>query len=368
MARRKRSYGAFVAGMMSNTSLMMKVWLYNKHKHSRRDVELLFVRKDLIHSTTFNIGAYSDCMSLHDFRFRVTDIPKIASVLNLPNGRTRRRGYVCDEITSCCIVLKRMSSPCNWMDLELLFGMSSCCLSEIFWETVESFVSNHGHLVTEFKTALMRDRAQVYADSVSEKGAPLDKCVGFMDCTKIRMERPGGENSMQRSCYSGHKRMPCLIYQTITTPDGLIFSLYGPEVGRRHDITVLRSSGVSEILQDCLQIDGEQFYIFADKAYILRPWMQVGFDSTTATVEQQMFNTEMCKVREAVEWSYKEIKLMWTRNDFARSLKVRQAPISLIFITSTVLLNFKTCMEKGGQVGAYFNCTSPSFESYVNCE
>lgn len=81
-----------------------------------------------------------------------------------------------------------------------------------------------------------------------------------------------------------------------------------------------------------------------------------------------MFNTEMSKVREAVEWSYKDLKQMLTRNDFARSLKVRQASISLMFTASTVLLNFKTCLKNVGQVGAYFDCPSPSFSAYVDCQ
>ena len=79
---------------------------------------------------------------------------------------------------------------------------------------------------------------------------------------------------MQPSCYSGLKRMHCLIYQTVTTTDGL-FSLYGPEVGRRHDLTLLRESGLEERLQGCLNIGGRQYYIYGDSAYMMRPCMQV---------------------------------------------------------------------------------------------
>ena len=364
-ARKRRRLKTFVVAMGIRVSPIVKVRLFQRYRHASRDVHKINLRKNHISSAMFDIRTYSDHLSLHDFRFRVTDITKISPLLHLPNGKTRRRGYVCNDITSCCIVLKRLSSPCNWMDLEVVFGIPSPALSEIFWETVEAFIKNYGHLVTDFKSEFMRERAPMYAERVRAKGAPLERCVGFMDCTKIRMERPGGINSLQRACYSGHKRMPCLVYQTVTTPDGLIFSLYGPVVGRRHDLTVLRESGLNEELQNCLNINGDQFYIFGDKAYVLRPWLQVGFDSVNATAEQQIFNTEMSRVREAVEWSYKDLKQMWTRNDFARSLKVRQAPISLLFIASTVLLNFKTCLENGGQVGAYFECSGPTLSRYL---
>lgn len=54
------------------------------------------------------------------------------------------------------------------------------------------------------------------------------------------MCRPGGENSLQRAFYSGHKIFNCLISQTVSTPDCLIWHLLGPEVGRRHDVTLYR--------------------------------------------------------------------------------------------------------------------------------
>lgn len=72
----------------------------------------------------------------------------------------------------------------------------------------------------------------------------------------------------------------------------------------------------------------------------------------------------MSKVREAVEWIYKYKKQMCTRNEFSLSLNVRQAPLSLMFTASTVLLNFKTIFQNGGHIGAYFGCTCPNFRTY----
>ena len=51
---------------------------------------------------------------------------------------------------------------------------------------------------------------------------------------------------MHRSCYSGHKRMHCLVCQTITTSDGLILHMCGPEDGSRHELTPLRDSGIEK--------------------------------------------------------------------------------------------------------------------------
>lgn len=80
----------------------------------------------------------------------------------------------------------------------------------------------------------------MFLRSVIEKH--LTYCVGFIGCTKIRMARPGRHCSLQISVYSVHKRLHYIIFKTIRTPNGLMFSFYGAEVGIWHDKTVLRLS------------------------------------------------------------------------------------------------------------------------------
>lgn len=117
----------------------------------------------------------------------------------------------------------------------------------------------------------------------------------------------------------------------MTAPDGLIFDMYGPEVGRRHEITLYRQSGMEKMFIDAMCINNPQFYFYGDSAYILRPWLQVEFDSTWANIEQLAFKSAMCSVREAIGMSYKDMKQMWTSQDYKRMLKVRQAFASLMY-------------------------------------
>ena len=65
---------------------------------------------------------------------------------------------------------------------------------------------------------LSAERAELCASAFKDKRAPLDNCVGFIDCSKTKVSRPAKEVAAQRTFYSGHKRMHCLVYQTITTP------------------------------------------------------------------------------------------------------------------------------------------------------
>lgn len=120
--------------------------------------------------------------------------------------------------------------------------MHASALSEVLWEVIESLYKARAHLVTNFSGSLLANRAMEYAEAVMEERGPLYNCVGFIYSTKIQMSRPSGPFAYQRSAYSGHNRFHCLIYQIITTPDGLIFHIYGPDVGQRHYTTLYRNS------------------------------------------------------------------------------------------------------------------------------
>lgn len=114
-------------------------------------------------------------------------------------------------------------------------------------------------------------------------------------------------------------------YQTLTTSDGLIFALYGPVAGRRHDLTLLRNSGWNTKLENCLSTVEKQFYIFGDSAYEIRPWLQRPCRCVCTDV-QKLFSTQMSSVRVSVEHNYKDLKQQWISQDFARNLMVRNRP------------------------------------------
>ncbi|ETL78087.1 hypothetical protein L917_21053 [Phytophthora nicotianae] len=59
--------------------------------------------------------------------------------------------------------------------------------------------------------------------------------------------RKNGTGKMlpHKSVYNGHKRKHGLKFQTLVTPDGLIVHLFGPCLGRNHDITMFDKSGLA---------------------------------------------------------------------------------------------------------------------------
>lgn len=341
-----------------------QIRILRRVRASQDDVHLIRYRSMNISGMRFNINMYSDEKCLRDFRFRRYELPIIMDQVGWTSGKTKRNGYVCDPLTATCVLLRRLATPCRLKDLEEEFGLRFSALSEIFWEVCESLHEGKGELVTKFRKDLMTERASYYAECVHGQGASLDNCVGFIDGTKIRMARPGGHSSNQRCVYTGHKRCHCLTYQTITTPDGLIFHLFGPIEGRRPDAYMFNKSVLGAELESNMVIGDKQYNIYGDAAYLLRAWLQTAFPRQTATEEEKRYNKSMSAVRIAVEWSYGEVKKHFTSQDFARKLQVRKAPIAVLYICSVLLWNFKTCLRHGGLVPSKFQCVPPSLETY----
>ena len=213
---------------------------------------------------------------------------------------------------------------------------------------------------------LLHSRANKYAQTSSYAVSPFTDCVGFIDCTRIRMKRPEGGNAIQRSCFSGRRRIHCLIYQTLMAPDGLLFAMHGPLVRRRHDSTLLKQSNWEIILGECMLVDNRQFYIYGDLTYNIKPWLLRYFCAAVLSEEHHQFNACLSALRASAEHGYKEIKQIWTSQDFSRRLKVRQAPIGLLYQCSALLWNILVCLYGCGQVHGKFGVSPPSYEEYLS--
>jgi nuclease HARBI1 len=71
-----------------------------------------------------------------------------------------------------------------------------------------------------------------------------------------------------------------------------------------------------------------------------------------------MWNTKMSKVRESVEWLFKEVIMKWSFLDFRSSMKIFQLPVAKYFTVAAFLTNLHCCIH-GSETEAYFNCTNP---------
>jgi len=118
-------------------------------------------------------GLVSDEELSLQFRVSKKDLPLLADALRLPVAFHCNQRTTADKLEGLCILLRRMSFP----------------------------------------------------DAISNKGAALQNCFGFIDGTIRPICRPSQE---QRIMFNGHKRVHSLKFQSVAVPNGLIANLFGP--------------------------------------------------------------------------------------------------------------------------------------------
>ena len=79
----------------------------------------------------------------------------------------------------------------------------------------------------------------------------------------------------------------------MTSPDGLLFHLYGLMERIRHDLAMSRKSGIDDHLSNMLIIENKQYYIYGDVAYPLQAYLQSGFQGSNMDEITQQFNAAM---------------------------------------------------------------------------
>jgi nuclease HARBI1 len=186
--------------------------------------------------------------------------------------------------------------------------------------------------------------------------------VGFIDGPKIAIARPPGV--MQRATYSGHKRVNCLKYQLISAPDGLALHYTGPVEGRKHDMAIFSESGIEEALAASLHINGIQYYIFEDSAYVLRGCLMTGFDGTGLTPDQATFKKARSRSRVKIERIFKDINKYWNQAEYPRKIALCSTPVGLLYGTSIILWKFRCCLY-GSPTSRFFSCTHPILNHYI---
>jgi hypothetical protein len=82
----------------------------------------------------------------------------------------------------------------------------------------------------------------------------------------------------QEEYFSVHKRHHCVKYQSVLCPDGIIASLVGPYLGRRHDVRIFRKSNLYNQLEQRARFGvNEKYVLYGDPAYPIQELQQNRF-------------------------------------------------------------------------------------------
>ncbi|KIJ40248.1 hypothetical protein M422DRAFT_103859, partial [Sphaerobolus stellatus SS14] len=148
--------------------------------------------------------------------------------------------------------------------------------------------------------------------------------------------------------YDRWKRIHCLKYHTVISPDGLIVHVYGPVDGCRHDETVFKESSLPDLLNKHFwTLDSHPLFLYDDLAYSVEPHM-------LPPIRVQLL---------LIEWIFKEVTKEFTFIDFTRSQKILLTPCALYYLVALLLCNAHTILHYP-QIPQYFACSSPTLEEY----
>lgn len=163
-------------------------------------------------------------------------------MLGIPEVVYTRSAYVFERLHTMFLLCSRLAWHSQQKSFSVFFGWSQSSISECINWTLDFIDRRWGLLLQDFDSGLLPEfRISTFTSVIHEKGAPLDSCWGFLDCTL----RPICRTTVyQRQAYNCHKKQYTLKYSASMCHDGIIYHLYGPEEGRRNDNHLLDSSGL----------------------------------------------------------------------------------------------------------------------------
>jgi hypothetical protein len=202
-----------------------------------------------------------------------------------------------------------------------------------------------------------------WAEAIYNKSGAIEGCVGFVDGTVTRVARP---TVWQRLLYSGHKRDHGLKYLHFTSPDGLTYLLYGPDVAPTHDSTALYDSKYLDAMSAICDAQGKEYVWYADAAFALSRHCITGVrrSDQNATQEERDWTGRMNPDRTSVEWTIGKTSTTFAAITDKKQQKVLLQAVGMQYFVCVLLTNCHTCLY-GSLTSEWFDCPPPKLEDYL---
>ena len=151
--------------------------------------------------------------------------------------------------------------------------------------------------------------------------------------------------------------------------DGLFAHVSGPYGTKRHDLRMLRQSGLKALMLRCAKDTmGNQLQVYADKGYSRSPTINSPLDRAEAGYDEPMDNDDVrCALtskRVCVEWGFGNVVRQWDYLNGEKRLKSLQSPIGQWYVLGMFLTNCHVTVY-GTAAANQFNCRAPSLETYL---
>lgn len=152
---------------------------------------------------------------LAEFRVRKRDITLLAEALQIPDWIVCSQRSKAEGTEALCMLLKRFVYPTRYSDMIPRFSRPVPVLSMVTNELLDQIYALHSHrIITWNPTILDPPSLERYAQTISERGWPLQNCFGFIDGTVRPIARP---DKHQRILYK-KKGVQALKFQSLALP------------------------------------------------------------------------------------------------------------------------------------------------------
>jgi len=297
------------------------------------------------------------------FGFTIVEFEHIHHALRLPDPvRTREKDRL-DSKTALLMYLAWLRGS-RLLSLEGQFGWSAGRCSRFNHHVSQYIFRRWGHLIdvsSPRHRLLTADRLDVYAAAIERKtGFP-----GFWGAVDGTVRPIAYPDQDQRRVYNGHKRLHALKWQFVTPPDGILFCSQ-PFDGSRHDaIMVQKTLLVQWAVRHAQGADGEQRYLYGDKAYANSAAIITPFKGNRVTPSQEGFNHIMSKYRITVEWGIGKVSMQWSRFRDKQWQRTALTPCGCDWMVSVLLYNALSCLVPN-QISISMACRPPTLEEYFS--
>jgi len=135
-------------------------------------------------------------------------------------------------------------------------------------------------------------------------------------------------------------------FQSVTDANGLILDLSGPYVGRYNDLMMFRESRIEERLINAItqtNLADKYIDILADKIYAITERVRP-LHKGAMTVEEQVDNAVMSKIRVPEEWIFGKIEENWKGLFHKRKVKVAESPHGKYYLMCALFTNIHTIL------------------------
>ena len=304
--------------------------------------------------------------SIYDeYRFELHELPLVIAAINLPPVIRTHGHHIFDGEELTLLLLRRFrgsSSSLEGMTKET--GRSAPAISEGILFVYEFLFERYPWLFDERSLTAWAPRFSEFADEYGNvdgyAAAPVDNMIGNIDCKQFETCRPGRG---QRDAYSGHHRAHGPKLLGVQLANGIMVHPFVEPLGRWHDSTVLRSSGLLDTMDGICAVLGRTYAFATDAAFGQSRFLWV-LHKGVMTPMQAAWNSDMAPGRVQVEWGFGKVVNLFPYVDYRKNLRYLEQPLSMVIGIAVVLTNIHTCIR--GSIISYVNWVeTPDAQTYM---